>query len=150
MIPSAPWLGITQIQAMVRGMYDLAKVDGVHASEMVMLRGFYQQCQREANALTTFDELIAVPFDLEAAAEVLDTAERKTAFIQSCLLLAYADGRYSSAEQTQIRKFAQALGLAGEAFTTLEAQVADTLMQQFASVSNVEALQQVARETQVK
>lgn len=150
MMTSAPWLGLKQIQAMVRGMYDLAKVDGMHASEIVMLRGFYDQCQRDAQALTTFDELIAVPFDLAAASEALDTDERKTTFIQSCLLLAHADGNYTLAEQAHIRKFAQALGVADAAFATLESQVADTLMQQFSGVSNVEALQQVAHETQVK
>ena len=150
MMTSAPWLGITQVQSMVRGMYDLAKVDGVHQAEMVMLRGFYDECQREAQALTSFDDLIAVPFDLRAACEVLDTQERKTAFIQSCLLLAYADGSYSAAEQAHIRKFAQALQVETATLATLEAQVADTLMQQFASVRNVEALQQVARETKVK
>jgi uncharacterized membrane protein YebE (DUF533 family) len=150
MTTSAPWLGLKQIQAMVRGMYDLAKVDGMHASEMVMLRGFYEQCQREAQALTTFEELVAVPFDLAAAGEALDTADRRTAFIQSCLLLAHADGNYSRAEQAHIKKFAQALGLDNDVFTTLESQVADTLMQQFAGVANVEGLQQVARETQVK
>jgi hypothetical protein len=65
-------------------------------------------------------------------------------------LLAYADGSYTSAEQAHIKKFAQALGVAGEVFATLEAQVADTLMQQFTGVSNVDALQEVARETRVK
>jgi len=147
---SSPWLGINQIQSMVRGMYELAKVDGVHQAEMVMLRGFYEQCQREAHALTSFDDLIAVPFDLQTAREVLDTPERQTAFVQSCLLLAYADGNYSANEQAQLRKFAQALGVSNEQLATLEAQVSDTLLQQFAGVQNVEALQQLARETQVK
>jgi hypothetical protein len=64
--------------------------------------------------------------------------------------LAHADGNYSRAEQAHIRKFAQALGVGNDAFATLESQVADTLMQQFAGVSNVEGLQQVARETQVQ
>jgi uncharacterized membrane protein YebE (DUF533 family) len=147
---STPWLGINQIQSMVRGMYDLAKVDGVHPAELVMLRGFYDECQREGKALTSFDDLIAVPFDLRAAAEVLDTTERKTAFLHSCLLLAYADGSYSASEQAHIRKFAQALGVGTDILATLESQVSDTLMQQFAGVQNVEALQQVARETQVR
>jgi tellurite resistance protein len=150
MTTSTPWLGLKQVQAMVRGMYDLARVDGVHASEMIMLRGFYEQCQRDAQALTTFEELIAVPFDLVAAKDALDTPDRKTAFIQSCLLLAHADGNYTQNEQAHIKKFAQALGVANETFMQLEAQVADTLLQQFAAVSNVEALQQVVRETQVR
>ncbi len=150
MITSAPQLGINQIQSMVRGMYELATLDGLHPAEMVMLRGFYEQCQRDAQALTSFDDLIAVPFDLKSAAEVLDTTERKTAFLQSCLLLAYADGSYTSSEQAHIRKFAQGLGVAAEVLATLEAQVSDTLMQQFTGVRNVEALQEVAKETRVK
>ena len=147
---TTPKLGINQVQSIVRGMYELAKVDGMHPAEMVMLRGFYEQCQREVNALTSFDDLIAVPFDLKAAAEVLDTTERKTAFLQSCLLLSYADGSYSAAEQSHIRTFAQGLGVGSDVLATLEAQVADTLMQQFAGVQNVEALQQVAKETRVR
>ncbi len=150
MQPLAPSLGINHVQVFVRGMYDLACTDGAHAAEMVMLRGFYEECQREAHALTDFDDLLKLTFDVAEAREVLDTPELKAAFLRSCVLLAYADGKYTAGERARITAYASELGVAPEVLESLELSVADGLMQSFAKIQNVDALREVAAETLLK
>jgi DnaJ-domain-containing protein 1 len=143
---SAHTLGINHIQVFVRGMYDLACTDGAHAAEMVMLRGFYDDCQRETHALTDFDDLLKLAFDLAEAKRVLATSELKAAFLQSCVLLAYADGKYTAGERARVRVYAGELGVASEVLESIEHSVSDGLMQNLLNVQNVDALREVAAE----
>ncbi|HKY92231.1 MAG TPA: TerB family tellurite resistance protein, partial [Nevskiaceae bacterium] len=143
-------LGINHIQAIVRGMNEVAKLDGVHDAEAVMLQQFYGTCQLDSGALTSFRELVNGPFDIAEAARVLETPERKAVFLKSCILLAYADGRYSQAERDKVRSFADGLGVPAAATLALEESVADQLLQNIARISNVDALKEVASETMPK
>lgn len=145
-----PVLGINHIQAIVRGMNEVAKLDGVHGSEAVMLSEFYGACQRDSAALTSFAQLTSGPFDIAEAARVLDTPELKAVFLRSCIMLAYADGRYSQTERDKIRGFADALGVPAAATLSMEEAVADHLLQNIAHISNIDALKEVAKETMPK
>ncbi|MCC2656536.1 MAG: Tellurite resistance protein TerB [Panacagrimonas sp.] len=140
-------LGINHIQVIVRAMHEVAQLDGVHDAEAVMLREFYGAVQQDTGALTSFQELSRGTFDLDEARRILDTPERKAALLRSCLLLAYADGRYSTAEREMIRNFADALGVPAHATLALEESVADQLMQNIARISNIDALREVAART---
>ena len=104
-------LDIHHIQAIVRAMHELALTDGIHDAERVMLRGFYDTCQQDAQALTSFNELIGSPFDLKTAKEFFDTPERAAALLQSCIFLAYADGSYSAGERAKVKSYADAMGV---------------------------------------
>lgn len=137
-------LEIHHIQAIVRGLYQLAQSDGLHQTELVMLREFYQTCQQEAHALTSFDELINTEFDPEHLADVLDTTELKHSFLQSCLFLSYADGTYSTTEHNLIVELAGALGVEHEQLSQLQEAVTDHLLQQISRIENVDALKEVA------
>ena len=143
-------LGINHIQQIVRGMNEVAKLDGVHDAEAVMLKQFYGACQDDAGALTNFSELVNGPFDIADASRVLETPERKAVFLRSCILLAYADGRYSQPERDKVRSFADGLGIPAGATLALEESVADQLLQNIARISNVDALKEVASETMLK
>lgn len=143
----SPVLGINHIQVIVRAMHAVAQLDGVHDAEAVMLRDFYEACQQDTGALTSFAELGRGEFDPEDARRILDTSERKAALLRSCLLLAYADGRYSAAEREKIRGFADALGVDAAELLAMEESVSDQLMQNIARISNVDALRAVAAET---
>ena len=96
-----PDLTIHHIQTIVQALHHLAEIDGVHEAESAMLRDFYDQCQRDGEALTSFDALLSQPFDLAANAEDFRTDDLKIALLNSCLLLAYADGHYGAAERTE-------------------------------------------------
>jgi uncharacterized membrane protein YebE (DUF533 family) len=139
-------LDIHHIQAMVRAMHDLALTDGVHDAERVMLRGFYDTCQQDAEALTSFNQLIAAPFDVATAKATFDTPERAAALLQSCIFLAYADGNYSAGERAKVKSYADAVGVSAEALKGLEDSVSDHLMQQISRIENVDALKQVSAE----
>lgn len=145
LFPETP-LDLHHIQAIVRAMHELAMTDGMHDAERVMLRGFYDSCQQDAGALTSFDELIGQPFDAATAADTFDTPERRAALLQSCLFLAYADGSYSAGERAKVKAFADAIGASAAELTQHEGLIADHLMQQISRIGNVDALQQVAAE----
>ena len=127
-------------------MHELALADGLHDAERVMLRGFYDACQEDAGALTSFDELIATPFDAASAKELFRTPEQRAALLQSCILLAYADGRYTDGERAKVRSLAQAAGASAAEIAAIEGSVGDTLIQQISRISNVDALKQVSVE----
>ncbi len=151
MSPSLPpSIDLQHLQAIVRAMHAVALTDGVHDAERVMLRGFYESCQQEAHALASFDDLIRVPFDAAEVAPAFDTDERKATLLQSCLLLAHADGRYSPGERSCIAGFAAALGVAAEDLAQIEEGVADHLLQQISRISNTDALREVAAEVAAK
>ena len=139
-------LDIHHIQAMVRAMHELAITDGMHDAERVMLRGFYDTCQGDAQALTSFNELIGSRFDLTTAREIFDTPERRAALLQSCIFLAYADGNYSAGERAKVKSYADAIGVSADALKELEDTVSDHLLQQISRIGNVDALKQVAVE----
>ena len=139
-------LELHHLQAIVRAMHDVALTDGVHDAERVMLRGFYDTCQQEAAALASFDDLIAMPFDLAAIVDDFKQPGQKAALLHSCLLLAHADGSYSAAERAKVLGFAGALGVSGGELEQLEEGVADHLLQQISRINNVEALQEVQKE----
>jgi hypothetical protein len=139
-------LDLHHVQAMVRAMHELALTDGMHDAERVMLRGFYDSCQQDTGALTSFDELIGSGFDTATAADLFDTPERRAALLQSCVFLAYADGNYSSGERAKVKAFADAVGASAEDLTRCEGLVADHLLQHISRIDNLEALQQVAAE----
>ncbi len=142
----SPQLDIHHVQAIVRAMHDLAKSDGIHDAERVMLRGFYDACAQDVSALTSFDQLISGPFDLRDAAESFNTRELKLTLLQSCLLLAYADGQYTKGEQAKIAEFAKILSVPANEVKALEDAVGDQLMQQISRIQNVDALREVAAE----
>ena len=52
-------LDLPQIQSIVRAMHEVALADGLHDAERVMLRGFYDSCQQDAGALTSFPSKIS-------------------------------------------------------------------------------------------
>ncbi len=139
-------LNLAQVQAIVRGMYQVAQADGVHHTELVMMRDFYQLCAEEAGALASFEDVVATEFDAQAAAAVLDDEAVKQVFLASCLMLAYADGRYSAAERAKVAKLARAVGIGDQQLTEIEDQVADHLMAAFAHIENLDALKEVAEE----
>lgn len=144
--PETTTLELHHLQAIVRAMHDIALTDGVHDAERVMLRGFYESCQRDAAALASFDDLISVPFDLAAIVGDFRQPAQKIALLHSCLLLAYADGAYSADERRKVQGFADALAVSATDLQQIEEGVADYLLQQISRISNTDALQEVARE----
>jgi uncharacterized membrane protein YebE (DUF533 family) len=137
-------LGLNHVQVIVRGMYAVAKSDGVHETELVMMQGFYESCRSDDDGLTSFKELIEVPLDLAEAKEALDTDALRQAFLKSCLFLAFADGVYSDGEKKAVRQLAAGVGLSESDVSSLESVVKGELLRQVSRVQNMESLKEVA------
>ncbi|MDX2052191.1 MAG: hypothetical protein SFV15_07365 [Polyangiaceae bacterium] len=135
-------LGLDHVQVIVRGMHAVAKADGVHQVELVLLREFYEGCRQEVAGLSGFEDLIAGEFDLTHAKEVLNTPELKDTFLRSCVFLGYADGLYSAQERALVKRFATELGVVKE-LEEIEEQVGGELVQRVARIKNVDGLKAV-------
>jgi tellurite resistance protein len=139
-------LGLNHVQVIIQGMYKVAKSDDVHATELVMLRQFYDACREEVSGLADFDDVISMDFDKKEASEILDTPELKQIFLKSCYLLAFADGSFSYEESAVLRKLAADLGMDDDLVATVREEVQDYLLQQISKIQNVEAVVEVAKE----
>jgi uncharacterized membrane protein YebE (DUF533 family) len=139
-------LGLNHVQVIVRGMIAVAQSDEVHATELVLVREFYDACRAETDGLADFEDVVGQPLDRTQMVDVLDTPELRRIFLQSCLFLAYADGTYSSAERRLIAELAGHLGVPEGELDELDERIRDLLLRQIAAINNVDALRVVAEE----
>lgn len=98
-----------QAEWIVRGLLDLAAVDGIHESERALIADFHAG----EGGGASLDALQAKGFDQAEAAAVFKAGGAKVteAFLVSCYLLIYADGEHSEAERARIAQYGEALGL---------------------------------------
>jgi Tellurite resistance protein TerB. len=139
-------LGLNHVQVIVRGLYTVATCDDVHHTEHVLIRSFYDACRKEVAGLADFEDIVGQGFDAEQATEILNTPALRRTFLKSCLLLAFADGKYSKEEQAKIGEFARALGVDDATLAELKEQVTEHLFSQIAGIENIDALREVTHE----
>jgi tellurite resistance protein len=136
-----------QAQAIARGLYTVASVDGVHEREAALIANFYGSVlQEDSRPVTSLAELARLgtlaPADLAAA---LPNSELRELFVKAALLLAYVDGKVTAEERAQLGSYAAALGVTSERQAKLEDAVRDQLMLPLATLANTEAVQKVAK-----
>ena len=136
-----------QAEAIARGLYAVAKIDGVHERELALIAGFYADAGGSVKALSELERREAIKPDELAA--VLHEHDHRLLFVKSALLLAFADGAVSAEEQKIISGYAQALGIAGPDLARLEEGVKEYLLGQLSHLANVDAVRQVARKLKV-
>jgi len=134
-------------EALARGLYAVAQVDGVHERERALIASFWADTGGGPQALAELERGQRVTGAALAAA--LSTEKERHLFVKSALLLALADGKVSSQERAIIAEFSTALGLAQPAIDRLEAEVKDFLLQQLSHLQNVDATRQVAKKLNV-
>jgi tellurite resistance protein len=134
-----------QAEALARGLYAVALVDGVHERELALITDFYQAAVAEGSpaVLASLERVGA----LEAGdvAQLLIGPAHRELFIKAAFLLAWADGQVTAAERTKIAEFAAAFALPAETAGRLEAEVKDYLLRPLAGLANVEATTAVAK-----
>ena len=138
-------LQLTQAQTEVfcRGLLDLAAVDGLHENEIALVRDFFQGSGGDT---ATLEAMAAEGFDPSAAAAVLD-AETTQAFLMSCYMLIYADGRHSDEERARIGEYATAMGVSEAALEQIHDLSRSFLLQNLASgLRNQDAVADVGSE----
>ncbi|MBK8014266.1 MAG: TerB family tellurite resistance protein [Deltaproteobacteria bacterium] len=136
-------LSFEQVKALSHAMMAVARVDGVHESEMALVRGFYEGCSGRGDP--SLEEVCAGPFDIAAKKSLFASPELAQMFIKSLILLAFADGQCSKPEDEAIRAYALVLGLSSEAVDQLFEATKEFLMSGLAHVENLEALKEVRR-----
>jgi len=140
-----------QAEAIARGLYAVAAVDGVHERELALIAEFHSAAlEGDAGGGSPLDRSLAsfariTPLEPEALAPLLVGAPLRELFVKAAFLLAWADGKVSAAERTKIAAFGKALGVPPEAQANLEAQVKDYLLRPLAHLANVEAASAVAK-----
>jgi tellurite resistance protein len=131
-----------QAEAMARGLFAVAKADGMHPQEQALIASFYTEVGGTARGLAELERMPAIaPAELAAA---LQAGEQRKLFVKTALLLAWADGEVSAAERNRIGEYAQALSVGGEEMGRLEASVKEYLLQQLSHLKNADAAAQVA------
>ena len=135
-------LDFQQVQFIVQAMYRVSASDGCHDREVVMMHGFYESCRADAAGLADFHEIVARPFDAEAARASLTTPELREALFRSCFLLAWADGDLSPEEIVVIDELARAFEVDDAMLTAYRDRAKDAL---FGSVARVADAASVAK-----
>lgn len=135
-----------QTEWICRGLLDLAAVDGVHESEIELVRDFYSASGERSADIAA---LQAKGFDIgEASKHLLAGGDKVVeAFIVSCYLLIYADGEHSDAERKRIGQFAEGLGIDAERLEGLHVKARLYLLQILANnLRNKDVVRQVGAE----
>jgi tellurite resistance protein len=140
-------LDAPQAEAMARGLYAVAKSDGIHVREAALVSSFYAETGASERSLA---ELERRPLITGAElASVLTNVEERRLFLKTALLLAWTDGVVSPQEQKIVGDFAAALGVSREELTRLDVAVKEYLLAHLAHVKNVEATRQVAQKLSI-
>jgi uncharacterized membrane protein YebE (DUF533 family) len=134
-----------QAEALARGLYAVALVDGVHERELALIGDFYQAAAAEGTAGMLASLERAGPLEPREVAQLLNGPPHRELFVKAALLLAWADGQVSAAERSKIGEFGTALSVSPETQARLESEVKDFLLRPLASLANVEAATKVAR-----
>jgi uncharacterized tellurite resistance protein B-like protein len=141
-------LNFEQVKELTRGMFAVARADGVHDRELSMIRSFYEGCSRAGDP--RFEEVLKDEFQADRARKLFDAPDLAKLFIKTLLLLAYADGEYAKVEDELIRRYAETMGLDGSNVDQLHESTKEFLLRSLAHVQNTEALKDVAKELELK
>jgi len=135
-----------QAEAIARGLIAVAKADGhIHEREAALIGDFYSSTTNRSVDIAALEKVEAV--DGAYLAATLPTSELRELFLKTAVLLAYADGNYSSTESKLISTFARALDRTDLAH--IETQVKEFLLSQLTHVQNTAAVAEVAKELKI-
>jgi tellurite resistance protein len=133
-------------EAIARGLYAIAKVDGLHDREAGLIASFWIDAGG-GGPLSDLERAESIkPADVAAA---LHSEAERQLFIKTAILLTWADGQVSAAEKKAVSDFATALGVDQAMLDKLDAGVKDFLLGQLVHVQNSEAVSSVAKKMKV-
>src|SRR5262252_2025164 len=125
-----------QAEAIARGLYAVAKADGLHAQEQALIASFYTEAGGTPRGLADLERREAIkPAELAAA---LHTVDQRRLFLKTALLLAWADGDVSGPERQCIGEYAHALEIGADELGRLELGVKEYLLGQLSHLKNSE------------
>jgi hypothetical protein len=136
-----------QAQAIARGLFTVAAVDGIHEREAALIADFYGATTGgDGPSVTSLAEIQRRgPLPAADLAAALPGEELRQLFLKAALLLAYVDGKVTAAERKQIVSYGTALGVPAARQAALEESVRDQLLEPLARLANTEAVHKVAK-----
>jgi uncharacterized membrane protein YebE (DUF533 family) len=132
-----------QSEAIARGLYALAKSDGVHEREAALVASFFDEVGGGTQALAELER--RAPITPEELAATLPDETLRRLFLKTAILLAWADGEVTPQEGKLLQDYAHAFQLDKAAIEQLDTEVKEYLLSQLANVKNVEATRLVAQ-----
>jgi tellurite resistance protein len=130
-------------EAIARGLYAVARVDGLHEREAGLIASFWIEAGGGAGVLSDLER--GADIEPSELAAVLGSPTERQLFMKTAILLTWADGSVSDAEHKAIRKFAAALGVDDAALEKLDASVKDYLLGHLVHLQNTDATRSVAK-----
>lgn len=143
--PETP-LNQSQAEAIARGLFALAKADGLHVRETSLIAAFWGETGGSARALSELENREDIT--AEELGNVLASHELRQIFMKTALLLAFADGEVSAKESEVVLRYSESLGLSAE-LAVMEEQVKEFLMGQLAHIHNTEALVEISKKLKI-
>ena len=136
-------LDFEQVKALVHALWSLAEVDGIDERERTLIEAFYKGCARPGDP--TIQDIVAGEFDPKTAAQLFQSPELRDLYLKSLVLLAFADGQFTSKESTRIQDYVAVLGLSNEDIQKTVDGTKEFLMSGLAHVKNLDALVEVRK-----
>jgi tellurite resistance protein len=136
-----------QAEAIARGLFAVAKCDGMHEREAALIASFWLETGAGAGALSDLERQATIT-PAELATALADEQQRQL-FVKTAILLTYADGKVSQEERHTVREYAHALGIEDAQVQALEAGVKDFLLGHLTHLRNTDAAAQVAKKLEV-
>lgn len=143
--PETP-LNQFQAEAIARGLFVLAKADGLHIRETSLIAAFWGETGGSKHALSELENREDIT--TEELGSALSTPELRQIFMKTALLLAFADGEVSQKESEVVLRYSESLGLGAE-LPVMEEQVKEFLLGQLAHIHNTEALVEIAKKLKI-
>ncbi len=134
-------------EAIARGLYAIALVDGLHEREAALITSFWIDSGGGAGGLADLIRRAEIlPAELALA---LRTREERSLFVKTALLLTYADGKVTDAERKKVSEFAAALGVDRGEIQKLEGEVKEFLLGHLVHLHNHQAATDVAQKLKI-
>ena len=98
-----PKANLKPTEAMARGLFAVAKADGMHEREAALVAAFFTEAGGSVQALGELER--REPITSEELQAVLTTSELRRLFLKTAVLLTWADGRVTQEERELVKKY---------------------------------------------
>jgi tellurite resistance protein len=134
-------------EAIARGLYAVAKVDGLHEREAGLIASFWIDVGGGSVPLSDLERQTSItPAELAAA---LHSDRERQLFLKTAILLTWADGKVTDAEHKSVREYARALHIDDSAVDRMADAVKEYLLGHLAHLHNSDAATEVAKKLKV-
>ncbi len=135
-------LTLPQAEAIARGLYAIARADGLHERETALISSFWADQGGRADSLSELAR--SAPIGRDELGSILDTPTLRQLFIKTALLLIFSDERVSDNERALLREYTNHFGMQAE-LPEYEYQVKDYLLAQFSHERGIAELVDMAK-----